>query len=175
MANCAVGFDNIDLQACTRHGVPACNTPGVLTETTADATFALTMTAARWSSKAAVPPLRHPVDVGPLMMLGQDIHHITLVSARQYACEHSGECFGNGFGRCLGLAHLLGRERVAARPEDLNHEHPGGALGGAGGDRLSALTAAHAAEAIVNAPSPAWLRPPPCSAPRSGLACSDLS
>jgi lactate dehydrogenase-like 2-hydroxyacid dehydrogenase len=35
VANCAVGFENIDLQACTRHGVPTCNTPGVLTETTA--------------------------------------------------------------------------------------------------------------------------------------------
>jgi hypothetical protein len=90
------------------------------------------------------------MDVGPLMMLDQD--HL---GQRQHAYEHSGECFGNGFGRCLGLAHLLGRERVAARPEDLNHEHPGCALGGAGGDRLSALTAAHAAEAIVNAPSPA--------------------
>jgi len=47
VANCAAGFDNIDVQACTRHGVLACNTPGVLTETTADAAFALMMAAAR--------------------------------------------------------------------------------------------------------------------------------
>ncbi len=35
-ANVAVGFDNIDVAACTRRGVAATNTPGVLDETTAD-------------------------------------------------------------------------------------------------------------------------------------------
>src|SRR5438874_1762805 len=35
-ANVAVGFDNIDVAACTRRGVVATNTPGVLDETTAD-------------------------------------------------------------------------------------------------------------------------------------------
>ena len=43
----AVGFDNIDIAACTRRGVAVGNTPGVLTETTADAAFALLMAAAR--------------------------------------------------------------------------------------------------------------------------------
>jgi glyoxylate reductase len=47
VANYAVGFDNIDVEACTRHGVLACNTPQVLTETTADTAFALMMAAAR--------------------------------------------------------------------------------------------------------------------------------
>ena len=47
VANYAVGFDNIDVDACTRHGVLACNTPEVLTETTADTAFALMMAAAR--------------------------------------------------------------------------------------------------------------------------------
>ena len=47
VANVAVGFDNIDLPAATRHGVLATNTPGVLTETTADFAFALMMAAAR--------------------------------------------------------------------------------------------------------------------------------
>jgi glyoxylate reductase len=47
VANYAVGFDNIDVEACTRHGVLACNTPEVLTETTADTAFALMMAAAR--------------------------------------------------------------------------------------------------------------------------------
>src|ERR1700674_1851021 len=36
VANVAVGFDNIDLEACRRRGVAASNTPGVLDETTAD-------------------------------------------------------------------------------------------------------------------------------------------
>lgn len=43
----AVGYDNIDLQAATRRGIPVYNTPGVLTETTADFTWALLMAAAR--------------------------------------------------------------------------------------------------------------------------------
>ena len=47
VANYAVGFDNIDLDACTRHQVAASNTPEVLTETTADTAFALMMAAAR--------------------------------------------------------------------------------------------------------------------------------
>src|SRR5215467_2404831 len=47
VANYAVGFDNIDVDACTRHGVLASNTPEVLTETTADTAFALMLAAAR--------------------------------------------------------------------------------------------------------------------------------
>src|SRR6266568_5056203 len=47
VANVAVGFDNIDVPAATRHGVMATHTPGVLTDTTADFAFALMMAAAR--------------------------------------------------------------------------------------------------------------------------------
>ena len=47
VANYAVGFDNIDVDACSRRGVLASNTPGVLTETTADTAWALMMAAAR--------------------------------------------------------------------------------------------------------------------------------
>jgi glyoxylate/hydroxypyruvate/2-ketogluconate reductase len=43
----AVGFNNIDLAACTAHGVLVSNAPDVLTETTADFGFALMMAAAR--------------------------------------------------------------------------------------------------------------------------------
>jgi glyoxylate reductase len=46
-ANVAVGFDNIDVPACTKRGVVATNTPGVLDETTADFAWALMMAAAR--------------------------------------------------------------------------------------------------------------------------------
>jgi glyoxylate reductase len=79
VANFAVGFDNIDLDACTRHGVMASNTPGVLTETTADTAWALLMAAAR-----RVPEgdrflrSRQPWIWGPLMMLGQDVYGKTL-------------------------------------------------------------------------------------------------
>jgi glyoxylate reductase len=75
VANYAVGFDNIDVDECTRRGVLATNTPEVLTETTADTAWALLMAAAR-----RVPEgdrfLRSGTEWiwGPEMMLGQDVH-----------------------------------------------------------------------------------------------------
>jgi len=47
ISNCAVGFDNIDVSEATRREIPVGNTPGVLTDTTADFAFALLMAAAR--------------------------------------------------------------------------------------------------------------------------------
>jgi len=46
-ANVAVGFDNIDVDACTKRGVVATNTPGVLDETTADFAWTLLLAVAR--------------------------------------------------------------------------------------------------------------------------------
>jgi glycerate dehydrogenase len=46
-SNYAVGFNNVDVDAANRHGIPVGNTPGVLTETTAEMTMALTLSAAR--------------------------------------------------------------------------------------------------------------------------------
>jgi glyoxylate reductase len=47
VANVAVGYDNIDVDACTRRGVAVTNTPGVLDETTADFAWTLLMAVAR--------------------------------------------------------------------------------------------------------------------------------
>ncbi|WP_425057709.1 Glyoxylate/hydroxypyruvate reductase B [Sporomusa carbonis] len=47
IAQAAVGYDNIDVQACTQRKIPFANTPGVLVETTADLAFGLLLTAAR--------------------------------------------------------------------------------------------------------------------------------
>src|SRR5581483_6052324 len=47
IANMAVGFNNIDLAAATRLGIAISNTPGVLSDTTADLAFALLMATAR--------------------------------------------------------------------------------------------------------------------------------
>jgi glyoxylate reductase len=47
VANVAVGYDNVDVAACTKRGVVVTNTPGVLDETTADFAWALMMAAAR--------------------------------------------------------------------------------------------------------------------------------
>lgn len=47
VSNMAVGVDNIDVAACTRRGIPVGNTPGVLTDGTADLTMAILLAAAR--------------------------------------------------------------------------------------------------------------------------------
>jgi len=47
VSNMAVGVDNIDITACTTRGIPVGNTPGVLTDATADLTMALLLSAAR--------------------------------------------------------------------------------------------------------------------------------
>lgn len=47
VANYAVGFDNVDLEACRARGVRVSNTPGVLTEATADLAWSLILAAAR--------------------------------------------------------------------------------------------------------------------------------
>ena len=47
VANVAVGYDNVDVPACTRRGVLVTNTPGVLDETTADFAWALMLAVAR--------------------------------------------------------------------------------------------------------------------------------
>jgi glyoxylate reductase len=47
VANVAVGYDNIDVPACTARGIAATNTPGVLTEATADIAFGLILSATR--------------------------------------------------------------------------------------------------------------------------------
>jgi glyoxylate reductase len=53
VSNMAVGYDNIDVAACTRRRIPVGNTPGVLTEGTADLTMALLLSAARQLPQAA--------------------------------------------------------------------------------------------------------------------------
>ncbi|HKA50176.1 MAG TPA: D-glycerate dehydrogenase [Candidatus Dormibacteraeota bacterium] len=79
VSNVAVGFDNIELDAATRHGVMATNTPGVLTQTTADFAVTLMMAAAR-----RVPEGDRFVRAGRFhgwaidMLLGQDVWGATL-------------------------------------------------------------------------------------------------
>ncbi len=75
----AVGVDNIDVPACTRRGIPVGNTPGVLTETTADFTWALLMAAARRVVEGAdyVRDGRWKT-WSPTALLGPDVHGATL-------------------------------------------------------------------------------------------------
>ena len=79
VANFAVGFDNIDVPACTERGVLASNTPEVLSETTADLAFALLVSAGRRIAEGdRFLRAKTPWVWGPLMMQGQDIWGSTL-------------------------------------------------------------------------------------------------
>jgi len=79
VANMAVGYNNIDIAACTARGVLATNTPDVLTETTADFGFALMMATARRMAEGE-RFLRsgqwNKWSVG--MLTGSDVHGATL-------------------------------------------------------------------------------------------------
>lgn len=79
ISNYAVGYDNIDVAEATRRGIPVGNTPGVLTEASADHAFALLMAAARRIAEGD----RQVRSGGwktwePMGLLGLDIHDATL-------------------------------------------------------------------------------------------------
>jgi lactate dehydrogenase-like 2-hydroxyacid dehydrogenase len=79
VSNFAVGYDNIDVPACTRRGIPVGNTPGVLTEATADQAMALLLAVAR-----RIPEGRDYVlqdqwqSWSPMLLLGRDVSGATL-------------------------------------------------------------------------------------------------
>ncbi|HET6492095.1 MAG TPA: D-glycerate dehydrogenase [Burkholderiales bacterium] len=79
VANIAVGYNNIDVPACTARGVMATNTPGVLDDSTADLAWALMLAAAR-----RVTEVESYIRAGEWtgwrlkQWLGVDVHHATL-------------------------------------------------------------------------------------------------
>jgi glyoxylate reductase len=79
ISNFAVGYDNVDVDAATEREIPVGNTPGVLTEATADQAFMLLLAAAR-----RLPESMRYVKDGqwqtwfPLQMLGQEVSGATL-------------------------------------------------------------------------------------------------
>ena len=74
IANVAVGFDNIDLDAAAAAGVTITNTPGVLDRATADHTFALILAATRRITEGdRLIRTRQPWVWGPRMLVGLDI------------------------------------------------------------------------------------------------------
>jgi glyoxylate reductase len=79
VSNFAVGFDNIDVPAATERGVLVCNTPDVLTNATADATWSLLLAAARRipEAQAYVREGRWK-SWGPLLLLGQEVSGATI-------------------------------------------------------------------------------------------------
>lgn len=78
-ANYAVGYNNIDLAAAARRGIVVTNTPGVLTETTADLAWALLMSVARRIVESDRFFRTGRWDGwGPMQFLGHDVHGATL-------------------------------------------------------------------------------------------------
>jgi gluconate 2-dehydrogenase len=79
VCNIAVGFNNIDLAACSKAGVMATNTPGVLDDSTADFTWALILATARRVVESDAH-LRAGKWKGWYLkqFLGLDVHHATL-------------------------------------------------------------------------------------------------
>jgi glyoxylate reductase len=93
VSSMAVGYDNIDIAEATRRAILVTNTPGVLTDTTADFAFALLMAAARRVVEADRYTRQGRWKTwGPQVLLGQDIH-----------------------GACLGIVGLGGVGLAVAR------------------------------------------------------------
>ena len=79
VSNYAVGYDNVDVAAAATRAIPVGHTPDVLTEATADLTFALLMAAARRLGEAAAAArVGDWLTWEPGMFLGADVHGATL-------------------------------------------------------------------------------------------------
>ncbi|MGH2457872.1 MAG: 2-hydroxyacid dehydrogenase [Chloroflexota bacterium] len=79
IANIAVGYDNVDVATCTERGIAVCNTPGVLTDATADETLALMLAVCRRVVEGdrftRAGQWRYWT---PLLLVGQDLTEATL-------------------------------------------------------------------------------------------------
>lgn len=79
IASYAVGYDNIDIKAATERGIPVSNTPGVLTETTAEMAWALIFSVARRIVEGDRFTRAGKFEGwAPTLMLGQDVSKKTL-------------------------------------------------------------------------------------------------
>lgn len=79
ISNMAVGYDNIEIPEATKRGIPVGNTPGVLTETTADFSFALLLATARRVVEADKFTRNGEWKTwAPMVLLGNDIYNSTL-------------------------------------------------------------------------------------------------
>ena len=130
ISQCATGVDNIDVAEATRRGIAVCNTPGVLTETCADFTWALMLALSRRLLEGD-QMLRAGQfgGWGPLMLMGQDLHGATLgllgMGQIAQAVARRAQGFGmkvlywsrsqrEGGRRCHDLAELLGQSDLVS-------------------------------------------------------------
>jgi glyoxylate reductase len=114
ISNVAVGYDNVDVDAATARGIPVGNTPGVVTETTADLAFALMLAA----SRRIVEADRYLREGrwrawDPNLLLGHDLYGATLGIVGFGAIGRAVARRAAGFGM-----HVLYTARTAAKSPD---------------------------------------------------------
>lgn len=80
LSTMSVGYDHIDMEECRKRGILVGNTPGVLTDTTADLVVSLLMATARRikESSETVYNGKWASDWDPFWMCGHDVHHSTV-------------------------------------------------------------------------------------------------
>ena len=119
VSNMAVGTDNVDVAAATARGIPVGNTPGVLTETTADFAFALLTAAARRIVEAdAYVRAGEWQTWGPSVLLGRDLHGATLGIVGFGAIGRAVARRAQGF----SMRVLLTRRTSGPAPDDMRAE-----------------------------------------------------
>ncbi|WP_129677847.1 D-glycerate dehydrogenase [Candidatus Chloroploca sp. Khr17] len=115
VANMAVGYDNLDLAACRRRGVQVSNTPGVVTETTADLAWALMLAAAR-----RIVEGQKLIEAGgwgpwyPMQMVGVDIYGTRLGVVGAGRIGQAVLRRAQGFGMALGYHNRTPNSEVEA-------------------------------------------------------------
>ncbi len=124
ISNYAVGYDNIDVAAATGHKIPVGNTPGVLTETTADQAFALLLAAAR-RVVDGVEYVRNGEwkTWNPIQLLGQDVYGSTLGIIGLGRIGYAVAKRAKGFGMKIlypGGSNLEFAKKVAAKKVELD-------------------------------------------------------
>jgi glyoxylate reductase len=118
VANYAVGYDNIDVGACTRRGVAVSNTPDVLTEATADQAFALLLAVARRVREGhALVASGTWTGWQPLQLLGREVGNATLGILGMGRIGRALARRGRGFGMSI-LYHNRHRDPEAERELD---------------------------------------------------------
>jgi len=124
VANYAVGFNNIDLASATRRGIFVTNTPGVLTEATADLAWSLILAVARHVPRAeALVRSGRWTGWAPLQFLGRDVHGATLAVVGAGRIGTAVALRGTGFH--MRLLYVSRRDnpeldRIGARRVDLD-------------------------------------------------------
>ena len=115
VSNMAVGFDNIDVAACTARRIPVGNTPGVLTDTTADFAFTLLMAIARRVVEAdAFVHAGRWKTWDPGLLLGQDIHGATIGIAGMGQIGQAVARRAHGFGMRILYTDEIPRPEIEA-------------------------------------------------------------